>query len=153
MPPGIQGAVMASGGAEAEAMIRSGVAALRAGRADEAIRLLSAVAEAGTLAPPWFLLAQACRHGGDGAGEEAALDRLLQAEPRHVGGLIMRADCHLRAGDRRAAASFYATALSAAAGQAQVSPMMAGELRRAEAAAAQLEREFADHLEEGLRAR
>ena len=24
--------------------------------------------------PPWFLLAQACRHGGDDAGEEAALD-------------------------------------------------------------------------------
>jgi aspartyl/asparaginyl beta-hydroxylase (cupin superfamily) len=144
---------MATSVAEAEAMIRSGVAALRAGQADEAIRLLRGAAEAGTVAPPWFLLAQACRHGGDGQGEEAALDKLLQAEPRHLGGLVMRADCHLRAGDRRAASSFYATALAAAAGQEQVSPMMANELRRAEAAAAELERDFADHLETTLRER
>jgi aspartyl/asparaginyl beta-hydroxylase (cupin superfamily) len=144
---------MATSATEAEGMIRSGVAALRAGRAGEAIRLLRSAAEAGTVAPPWFLLAQACRHGGDGAGEEAALDRLLQAEPRHLGGLIMRADCHLRTGDRRAASSFYATALSAAAGQEQISPLMANELRRAGAAAAELERDFADHLEATLRDR
>jgi aspartyl/asparaginyl beta-hydroxylase (cupin superfamily) len=144
---------MSTSATEAEGMIRSGVAALRAGRAGEAIRLLRSAAEAGTVAPPWFLLAQACRHGGDGAGEEAALDRLLQAEPRHLGGLIMRADCHLRTGDRRAASSFYATALSAAAGQEQVSPLMANELRRAGAAAAELERDFADHLEATLRDR
>jgi hypothetical protein len=136
--------------AEAEAMIRSGVAALRAGQAAEAIRLLRGAVETGTLAPPWFLLAQACRHGGDGEGEVAALDRLLEAEPRHVCGLIMRADCHLRSGDRRAAACFYSTALSSAAGLGQVSPLMANELRRAEAAAAELRRDFADHLESTL---
>jgi len=141
---------MATSVAEAEAMIRSGVAALRAGQAGEAIRLLRGAVEAETVAPPWFLLAQACRHGGDGRGEEAALDKLLEGEPRHLGGLIMRADCHLRAGDRRAASAFYATALSAAAGQGQVSPMMANELRRAEAAAAELERDFAEHLEATL---
>jgi len=144
---------MATSVAEAEGMIRSGVAALRAGQAGEAIRLLRGAAEAGTIAPPWFLLAQACRHGGDGEGEEAALDKLLEAEPRHLGGLIMRADCHLRAGDRRAASAFYATALSAAAVQGQVSPMLANELRRAETAAAQLERDFADHLESTMRER
>jgi aspartyl/asparaginyl beta-hydroxylase (cupin superfamily) len=144
---------MATSVAEAEAMIRSGVAALRAGQVDDAIRLLRGAAEAGTLAPPWFLLAQAYRHGGDGGGEEAALDKLLQSEPRHLGGLIMRADCHLRAGDGRAAASFYATALSAAAGQGQVSPLMANELRRAETAFAELERDFADHLESLLKER
>jgi aspartyl/asparaginyl beta-hydroxylase (cupin superfamily) len=142
---------MATSVAEAEAMIRSGVAALRAGRAGEAIRLLSGAAEAGTIVPPWFLLAQACRHGGDRPGEEAALDKLLDSEPRHLGALIMRADCHLRTGDRRAASSFYATALSAAAaGPDQVSPMMANELRRAGAAAAELQRDFADHLEATL---
>lgn len=144
---------MATSAAEAEAMIRSGVAALRAGQAGEAIRLLRGAAEAGTLAPPWFLLAQACRHGGDGDGEEAALDKLLQGEPRHLGGLIMRADCHMRAGDRRAAASFYETALAAAVGQGQVSPLMANELRRAEATFSELEREFADHLETILKER
>jgi hypothetical protein len=144
---------MATSVADAEAMIRSGVAALRAGQAAEAIRLLRGAAEAGTLEPPWFLLAQACRHGGDGEGEETALDKLLEGEPRHLGGLIMRADCHLRTGDRRAASAFYATALSAAAGQGPVSPMMANELRRAEAAGAGLQRDFADHLESTLRER
>jgi hypothetical protein len=143
---------MAAGAAEAEAMIRSGVAALRSGQAGEAVRLLRSAAEAGTVPPPWFLLAQACRHAGDGEGEAAALDRLLESEPRHIAGLIMRADCHLRAGHKRAASAFYTTAISAAAGQ-QVPPVMANELRRAEAAAVQLEREFAHHLESRLRDR
>jgi aspartyl/asparaginyl beta-hydroxylase (cupin superfamily) len=137
--------------AEAEAMIRSGVAALQRGDPGEAMRLLRAAVAAGTVPPPWFLLAQACRHGADPRGEEDALDKLLEAQPRHLGGLIMRADCHLRTGDRRAAASFYGAALrTAAAGQEQISPMMANELRRAEAAAAQLEREFAAHIEKRL---
>ncbi|HEX8380097.1 MAG TPA: aspartyl/asparaginyl beta-hydroxylase domain-containing protein [Allosphingosinicella sp.] len=144
---------MATSAAEAEAMIRSGVAALRAGQGAEAIRLLRGAAEAGTVAAPWFLLAQACRHGGDGEGEQTALDNLLKAEPRHLAGLIMRADCHLRAGDKRAASAFYATALSAAAAQGQVPPVMVNELRRAERAAAELEREFAEHLESTLRYR
>lgn len=142
---------MAISAAEAEAMVRSGVAALQRGDPGEAVRLLRAAAEAGSVPPPWFLLAQACRHGGDPQGEEDALERLLEAQPRHLGGLIMRADCHFRSGDRRAAASFYGAALRAAAtGQEAVSPMMANELRRAEAAAAQLEREFAAHLEKQL---
>lgn len=142
---------MATNAAEAEAMIRSGVAALRGGRAAEAVRLFRAAAEAGS--PPWFLLAQACRHCGDSAGEEAALDSLLEGEPRHLAGLIMRADCHLRAGDKRAASAFYATALSAAAAQGQVPPVLVSELRRAERAALELEREFAGHLESTLRQR
>lgn len=142
---------MTTGVAEAEAMIRSGVAALRRGDAGEAMRLLGAAAESGSVPPPWFLVAQACRHGGDRSGEEAALDKLLEAQPRHLGGLIMRADCHLRSGDRRAAASFYGAALrSAAAGGEPISPLMANELRRAEAAAMELEGQFAAHLEKQL---
>ena len=106
---------MTRSSAEAEAMIRSGVAALQRGDAREAIRLLRGAVEAGSVPPPWFLVAQACRHGGDPRGEESALDKLLEAQPRHLGGLIMRADCHLRSGDRGAAASFYGAALRAAA--------------------------------------
>jgi aspartyl/asparaginyl beta-hydroxylase (cupin superfamily) len=142
---------MTRSAAEAEAMIRSGVAALQRGDWGEAMSLLRAAAEAGSVPPPWFLLAQACRHGGDPRGEEAALDSLLEAQPRHLGGLIMRADCHLRSGDGRAAASFYGAALSAAAsGQEPISPMMTNELRRAEAAAAELQRQFAAHVEKRL---
>ncbi|HEX9964182.1 MAG TPA: aspartyl/asparaginyl beta-hydroxylase domain-containing protein [Allosphingosinicella sp.] len=142
---------MTRSAAEAEAMIRSGVAALQRGDSGEAMRLLRDAAEAGSVPPPLFLLAQACRHGGDPEGEEAALDKLLEAEPRHLGGLIMRADCHLRSGDSRAAASFYGAALrAAAAGREPISPMMANELRRAEAEAAALERQFAAHVEKRL---
>jgi aspartyl/asparaginyl beta-hydroxylase (cupin superfamily) len=142
---------MTGSAAEAEAMIRSAVAALQRGDPGEAVKLLRAAAESGAVPPPWFLLAQACRHGGDPRGEVTALDRLLDSEPRHLGGLIMRGDCHLRAGDRRAAASFYGAALgAAAAGGEQISPLMANELRRAEAAAAELQREFAAHLEKRL---
>lgn len=141
---------MATGAVEAEAMIRSGVAALQRGEAGEAMRLLRAAVEAGTVPPPWFLFAQACRHGGDAKGEEEALDKLLEAEPRHLGGLIMRADCHLRSGDLRAASSFYAAALGAAPPEERLSPMMANELRRAQAAAAQLKQQFAAHLEKSL---
>jgi aspartyl/asparaginyl beta-hydroxylase (cupin superfamily) len=141
---------MTTGAAEAEAMIRSGVAALQRGDAATAIRELRGAAEAGTVPPPWFLLAQACRHGGDSAGEEEALDKLFEAEPRHIGALIMRADRHLRSGDSRAASSFYGAALAAAAGRGQVSPALANELRRAEAAVATLQGQFAAHLEKTL---
>jgi hypothetical protein len=144
---------MATTAAEAEAMIRSGVSALQRGDARESIRLLRCAAETGTVPPPWFLLAQACRKGGDHQAEEEALDKLLIEQPRHLGALIMRADCHLRLGDRRAAAAFYTTALAAAAGQDQISPMMANELRRAQAATADLERQFSEHLEATLRER
>lgn len=131
-------------------MIRSGVAALQRGDSGEAMRLLRGAAEAGTVPPPWFLVAQACRHGGDETAEESALDRLLEEQPRHLGALIMRADCHLRSGDRRAASSFYATALAAAIREERISPAMANELRRAQATLAEMEQQYAAHLEAEL---
>jgi aspartyl/asparaginyl beta-hydroxylase (cupin superfamily) len=136
---------------EAEATARAAMAALQRGEADEARRLLLGLEAAG-VAPPWFLLAQACRHAGDPEGEVRALDRMLEAQPRHAGALIMRGDCHVRAGDRRAAGAFYQAALKAAAGGPPPSPLLAQELRRAERAAAEISSHFSAHLEERLAA-
>ena len=136
---------------EAEAAIRGGIAALRRGDSGQARRLLLEVAERGSPLPvPWFLIAQACRHAGDKEGEKNALDKVLEAQPRNIGALIMRGDGYARSGDNRAAGSFYQTALSAAAGQGQISPLLQGELRRAEARIAEFRREFEGHIEERL---
>jgi aspartyl/asparaginyl beta-hydroxylase (cupin superfamily) len=134
-------------GAEAEQAIRDGVAALQRGQAGEARRLLGEVVRRGSpLPPPWFLLAQACRHSGDTAGEEQALDALLAVQPRHTLALIMRGDCHMRSGDRRAAGAFYRSAIASAPDRATLPPLAAQELGRAERAQAELAGEFEDQL-------
>lgn len=75
-------------------------------------------------------LARACRSKGDAAGQVAALDRLLAAEPRNVPALIQRADCFAAAGDARSASSFYLMAIRSAPA-AGVPREMAEDLARA----------------------
>jgi aspartyl/asparaginyl beta-hydroxylase (cupin superfamily) len=136
---------------EAEAAIRAGIAALQRREANEARGLFEAVLERGSPLPaPWFLLAQACRQGGDSRAEEAALDKVLSEQPRNIGALLMKGDCRARAADNRAAVSFYRTALAAAAHAGQVPPMLAAELRRAEAFTKLAEGEFEQRLEAHL---
>lgn len=62
---------------------------------------------------PPLTLAQAYLMGGNLEGAEAAIDRLLQGEPRHVWGLIIKGDCRMQAGDSRAANAFLRAALDA----------------------------------------
>jgi Aspartyl/Asparaginyl beta-hydroxylase/Tetratricopeptide repeat len=144
---------MEMSGPQAEAAVRAGVDALRQGRAAEARRLFEQVAEAECpLPPPWFLLAQACRHSGDLPAAERALDRLLADEPLNIGALILKGDCRGRAGDTRAAVAFYMTALNAAPNAGPLSPLLAAELKRVEALAREaggdFERKLDDHLAE-----
>lgn len=137
--------------AEAENAIRAGIAALQRRDAAGARRLFEQVVERGSpIPPPWFLLAQACRHVGDNAAEEAALDKLLASQPRNIGALIMKGDCRARLEDNRAAVSFYRTALGTAANSDQISPLLAAELRRAEAFTRQSEGDFEQRLEAHL---
>lgn len=119
-----------------ERLIREGADALRQGRHGDAQARFEQVTQTGAAnAQIWLLLATACRGTGDGAGEEAALDALLAIEPRAVRGIIMKADCRLRAGEELAAARFYKNALATAEGQ-QLPADLVAELRRAEAALA-----------------
>ncbi len=113
---------------QAVARARAGIAALQAGRTAEAREAFAAVAAAGRAnVQVWLLLATACRTLGDSAGEEAALDALLGLEPGLVRALVMKGTCRARAGDERAALSFYEIALRQAEG-AEIPPDLAAEL-------------------------
>ena len=137
--------------ADAESAIRAVVGALRGGDAGAAKRICEELIAADSpLPPPWLLLAQACRRTGDEAREAEALARVLEAQPRNVGALIMRGDGHARAGDDRAAASFYEAALRAAGEGGPVSALLAAELKRVGEAVAGAEGRYARHLDARL---
>jgi hypothetical protein len=136
---------------EAEAKVRAGAAALQQGRPDEAARLLAEVAGAGIAnAQVWLLLAHARAQAGDSAGEEAALDSLLGADPQNLRALILKGDCRARAGERRAATSFYRRARQVAGAVGELPPDLAGEAARAERALADFERGYKAHLDSAL---
>lgn len=138
---------------EAETAIRSGVSALQRGHPSEAQRLFQEVIDRGSpLPPPWFLLAQSALHAGDTATQLEALEQVLAEQPRNIGALIMKGDHRWRAGDKRAATSFYQIALDAAGYLDSVSPMLASELKRVEVLVKSAEREFANHLRARLSA-
>jgi aspartyl/asparaginyl beta-hydroxylase (cupin superfamily) len=138
---------------EAERLVREGVDALRQGRAGEARASFESVTRTGRAnAQIWLLLAMACRAENDLNGEEAALDELLGLEPRMVRGHVMKGDCRAKAGDDPSALSFYTSARLIADGQRLPDDLLA-ELRRAEAAAAQIRARFEVQRDEALTAR
>jgi aspartyl/asparaginyl beta-hydroxylase (cupin superfamily) len=143
---------------DAERLVREAFDALQQGRTDEARRRLDTVTATGRAnAQIWLLLATVCRTQYDATAQEAALDRVLEMEPRAIRALIMKADCRSAVGDHRIAATLYKKALNIAAseplppGQSLPADLVA-ELRRAETAAAQLDSRFAVHLEASLAA-
>ena len=128
---------------EADQMVRQGVAAMQRGAGSEARRLFDQVASAGNgIAPPWLLIAQACRIERDDQGELTALDRLLADQPRHLRGLIMKGDLLARRGNPRGAHSFYMIALRVAENAGELPPNLAAEVHRV---AAELERGKGDY--------
>ena len=123
----------------AQRLIIEGVTALQQGQPAEAKTRFDAIAQTGRANNQiWLLLATACHALGDLESEEAALDSLLALDPRTVRGRIMKGDCRLKAGDEGSALGFYKSALTLASGQ-QVPDDLAAELRRAEAATAELD--------------
>lgn len=135
---------------EADQLIRTGVAAMQRGAAREARRAFEKVAAAtdSGIAPPWLLIAQACRLERDEDGERLALDKLLAAHPRHLRGLLMRADQLGRAGDVRGAHSFYAMAVEIAERTPDLPPTLCADVARARAAIAESAGLYRSHLEE-----
>lgn len=83
---------------------------------------------------------------------EEEADALLAREPDNLAGLIAKGDFRLGAGDERAAVSFYQAARRAAALAGPLSPEMADELRRIEAAFDRSGDNFRAHLEAWLAA-
>lgn len=138
-------------GDEAEKIARDGAAALRSGDAAAARRNFERLVEAGRASPQiWFFLAESCRVGGDVAAQEAAVDRFLSHEPRHLVGLIRKGDCRMHAGDERAATSYYRAALDEASRVGALPPAIDAEVRRIQgviqASGAHYQRHLEDHL-------
>ena len=135
----------------AEASARSGLAALQRGDA-AAGRTAFEQAIAGGFGPPavQLLLAQACRILGDEGGEKGALERVLEAEPANIRALVMRGDTYTRAGDVRAATTFYKAAVSAARAAGGAPPELQPDIRHASEMIAAAGGDYQAHLERSL---
>lgn len=129
-----QGAVQIIADARAAMQRRDGVTAKR---------LLSELAEADT---PWLLLAQACNLAGDDVGEQSALQKQLEIDPRHLPALILSGEMNIRAGDDRAASSFFQAALNQAATMPSVPSALHPMLNRAQDFTTRLRAKFEEHL-------
>jgi aspartyl/asparaginyl beta-hydroxylase (cupin superfamily) len=102
---------------DSHALARDGIDALRRGDAAAARVAFETITAAGNAsAQPWLLLAQSCALQADHAAADVALDAVLKLEPRNLYALLMKGDVFVRAGDDRAAVSWYMMATNAAAG-------------------------------------
>lgn len=100
---------------------------------------------------PWLLLAQACSLAGDVAGEESALQRQLEIEPRNLPALILSGELKARIGDDRAANSFFQAALNQAAALPDVPAGLHPMLNRAQDFVGNLQAKFEQHLADELK--
>lgn len=128
-------------------LIQAGARALGQGDFAGARALFERIVEGGGAdAPVWLGMAVAHRGLGNVEGMLAALDRLLTLDPRHLRGLIMKADHFAETGDTRAAASFYRTALRAAPPPERLPADLAAEVRRAQAMSDRYAADYEAHL-------
>lgn len=132
---------------KSSSIIAEARAALQRRDGAEAKRLLGELSDE---AMPWVLLAQACNVTGDTSGEEAALQKQLEAEPRHLPALILTGELKARIGDDRAANSFFQAALNQAATMPDVPTALHPMLTRAQDFIAQTQARFESHLLEQL---
>jgi aspartyl/asparaginyl beta-hydroxylase (cupin superfamily) len=118
-----------------EAILNQAVEAM--GRRDGAAarRLLGSLGADAISPASLFLLAQACRIDGDEVAEASAIERLLQAQPLHLGALLMKGAALTRSGDDDSAMAPYQAAVSVAQQVRQrgekLPPMLAAEVDRA----------------------
>jgi aspartyl/asparaginyl beta-hydroxylase (cupin superfamily) len=127
--------------------------ALRRGDAASARSAFESITKTAN-APPqaWVLLAQSCALLGDAKASDAALDAALRLEPRSLYALLMKGDAFVRAGDDRAAVSWYTMAVNTAAGMT-LPPDLVARLDAAQAVLARARGSFREHLDTTLAAR
>jgi aspartyl/asparaginyl beta-hydroxylase (cupin superfamily) len=135
-----------------DAIARDGMAALRRGDAAAARAAFETITATGNAPPqPWILLAQSCAMLGDHAAADVALDAVLRLEPHNLYALFMKGDAFARAGNDRAAVSWYMMAVNAAADLT-----LSADLARRKAAArsflARAQGSFRGHLDATLAA-
>jgi aspartate beta-hydroxylase len=136
------------------ARLQSAMAALREGRHAEARRLFEALATARPGDATAHLgLAYALVGERDTASAAAAVDRVLELEPRNLRALVLKGDLLQRSGDVRNATAYYqaavrgAQAIQSAPGAQPLPADLAREVARADAAC----RHEAGQLESSLR--
>ncbi len=121
-----------SGDMDARAVAQAGMAALRSGDASSARRQFEQVLAAGKAdLGVWYALALACQKLGDMDAMLAAVDKVLEADARHIPSLMLKGDYYARAGDERAALSFYTIVAKFAAQLGQPTPEVAAAAHRA----------------------
>jgi Aspartyl/Asparaginyl beta-hydroxylase len=138
---------------DSDALARDGIDALRRGDAATARAAFEAITAAGNaLTQPWVLLAQSCALLGDHAASDAALDAVLRLEPRNLYALLMKGDAFVRAGDDRAAVSWYMMATNGAAGLS-LPPDLIARLNAAQDVVSRAGGSFRGHLDATLASR
>lgn len=133
--------------------LQEGLAALRAGDAVQAERLLErAVAGETVGAPGWLALAFSRVHLDKGEAALEAVDQALALEPRNLRALLFKADHLDRLGQERSAVAFYQAALQVASGQASLPADVQAALGRAREACDRASAHYENYLLESLEA-
>ena len=132
---------------ESRTIIAQGMQALAARNHAQAALLLREVAEGSPPADfPWPALANAELALGHSDAAEAAIDRQLVRATRDVGALLLKGLLRERAGDARAAISFYRTAQAQMAFDGRVPPELAQLEAHARAYLTSASDDFTGHL-------
>lgn len=130
-----------------QATIEQGLAALQARDMDRAAALLREVAQnAPAEGVPWIALSQAEMALGHNDAAEAALERELELDARAIGALLLKGLMREKAGDARAASSFYQAALNQAAVGGAVPPPLAALESHARGYVSAASRDFEAYL-------
>ena len=134
-------------------LAQTAFAALRAGDGRQARGLLEQVTASGRAdGSHWFALALACFQLGDATAALAAVDKSLEADPRNLRALILKADCLERKGEPRRSFEVYRYALRLASNATDLPDDIRQGLMRAKVACDRREREYWDFLLDHIRA-
>lgn len=124
------------------------LAARDMGSAASALRTAAAGLAAAEM--PWLALANAELGLGEHVAAEHSIDRQLELTPRELGALLLKGMLRERAGDMRAATSFFSAALGEARRGAEVPPPLAALHAHAERALVAHRGDYAAHLDQAL---
>lgn len=127
--------------------VAAGFAALR--RADPQAALDAFTRAAATPqadANVWYGLSLVQRKIGTPAEENAALERALGIDPRHLPSLIAKGDWYARDNDLRAATSYYQATLQLTSGKPNLPAELRSELKRIEALCQRFARDYEAHV-------